>query len=41
MRKAVVVIALIFIASAFRMVDELSDPIPCIQEKCPTQYAAC
>lgn len=35
MRKTVAFIALIFIVSAFRMVDEVSDPIPCIQEKCP------
>ena len=42
MRKAVVFVALLLLVSAFKMAEEVdADPIPCIQEKCPTQYANC
>ena len=42
MRKAITFVALLLLVSTFKMSDEVvTDPLPCIQEKCPTQYAEC
>lgn len=41
MRKAILFIALVFIASAFKLQHNLEDSKQCIIEKCPTQWAAC
>ena len=41
MRKILPLLALILIASAFKMQNEISDPIPCIKDNCPKEWAAC
>ena len=41
MRKAIILIAFIFIASAFKLAETVSDPQQCIEEKCPKEWDTC
>jgi hypothetical protein len=41
MRKAIIFIALILFASAFKLQENLEDPKDCIIAKCPKEWADC
>ena len=41
MSKIITLVVLLFVASAFRMENEVADPQQCIEEKCPNEWAAC
>ena len=41
MKKILTLLAVVLIASAFKMENDVSDPIPCIKEKCPNEWAVC
>ena len=41
MKQILTLAVLILAATAFRMQNEVADPQQCIEEKCPTQWAAC
>ena len=42
MRRAILLTAILLAATAIKIdTAYVNDPIPCIKEKCPNQYAAC
>jgi hypothetical protein len=44
MKRAILLLAILLAATAIKIDPvslSLNDPIPCIEQKCPTQYAAC